>query len=140
MILNDYFILTESEKFLKEVIKTYKGDNDRLADDEQYATVIKEMEKQLGTQLPSLTMFNRPAESMRFMFELAKSDNTKSALDFGADQNDYLKGIRNAFEDGPLPDFADVKRFFPPAGGFVTSDETGFHIMLFGLKPEKADK
>ncbi len=140
MILDDYFILTESKEFLKHIIKVNQGDEDSLADDEEYAKIIKEMERQLGTQLPSITTFNRPAESMRLMFDLAGSDNTKELMNQGAEDNDYVRRLRDVFEDSPLPEFDDIKHYFPPAGGFVTSDDTGFHIMFFGLKPGKPEE
>ena len=121
-----------AREFLKLVIKTNKGDEKSLADDEEFAKVIKQMERQLGTQLPSITMFNRPAESMRMIFEAAKSENTKSLIDRGAEENQYVQRLRDVFEDSPLPDFDSVKHFFPPAGGFITSDETGTQSRCIG--------
>jgi hypothetical protein len=139
MILDDYFIVTESRKFMQTIIETNKGDNKTLADDEEYKNIIKQMERQLGTQVPSITMFNRPAEQMKSLFDAAKSENTKSLLERGAEENEYVRGLRNAYEDNPLPDFEDVKRYFPPAGGFVVSDQTGFHFLFFGMKPKPAE-
>ena len=134
-IIGDYLVITESRKFFEEMVKVYNGNAKPLGQDEDYTNMIREMERNLGTQAPSVTFFNRPAEQMRVMFEVADSDNTRELLNYGAEENEYVKGLRNVFEDTPLPAFEDVERYFPPAGGFVTSDETGFHLMVFSLKP-----
>ena len=136
MIIDDYLIVSDSKEFLKHIIEVNRKEKKALADDEDYKKIIKEMEKLLSTQLPSMTFFNRPSEQIRTFFEAAKSDNTKALMERGSEGNKYVKKLRDAFEDSPLPDFEHVKKYFPPAGGFVVSDDSGFHFMAFSLKPD----
>ncbi len=136
MILDEYLIIADSKEFLKHIIEVSRGEKKALAEDEDYKKIIKEMEKLLSSQLPSITFFNRPSEQMRTFFEAAKSENTKALMSRGAEQNKYVQKLKNSFEDSPLPDFEHVKKYFPPAGGFVVSDDSGFHFLAFSLKPD----
>jgi hypothetical protein len=37
-------------------------------------------------------------------------------------------------EDNPLPDWEEIRDFFASSGGFITSDDSGYHALLFNLK------
>ena len=73
---------------------------------------------------------------MRFLFGLASSDETKSFMAGQAENNKYVAGIRQRFDDNPLPDFDEMKKYFRPSGGFAVSDDTGYHFLAFGLRPD----
>ena len=53
-----------------------------------------------------------------------------------AEGNERARGFIDAFKDNPLPDFDDVKKYFAPSGAFITSDDTGYHMLGFTLKPD----
>jgi hypothetical protein len=43
-------------------------------------------------------------------------------------------------DDNPLPNFADLEHYFQPQGGFMTSDDTGFHFLAFEMKSNDEDE
>jgi len=68
------------------------------------------------------------------LYELYNSDSTRALISRGAEDNKYLDSIRGRMEDNPLPEFDDMKKYFKPSGGFVLSDETGYHALVFTLR------
>ena len=55
------------------------------------------------------------------------------------DRNKYVAGLQGRLKDNPLPEFDDLKKYFKPAGGYVLSDETGYHVLLFALRGDPAE-
>ena len=49
----------------------------------------------------------------------------------------YIGRFRQVFEDNQLPDFEELRPFFAPSGGFITDDDTGYHMMTFQLKYDR---
>jgi hypothetical protein len=135
-IVDDYFIFSENPAALRYVMDTAKGDHESLANSEGYKTIMTHMKRQLGTNVPSLTMYSNPAEQMEWMFELVKSEDVDGLLAAGAEDNRFVAGLRDAIKENPLPDFEDVAKYFPPSGGFMTVDEAGYHFMVFQLRSE----
>ena len=131
---NSLIISFENPKLLKRAIEVSRGDAEPLFDDEKFKYVADQMTKLLGTDVPGAIFYSRPEETMRWLFRVAGSDDTKGFLDEIAEDNVYAQRIRDAIKDNPLPDFDDVKEYFQPSGMFVTNDETGYHILGFQLK------
>ncbi len=138
--VGDNFILTESKAFFERVIRTYNGDEPKLADDELFRRTTEEMVRLLDTGLPSVTMYQRPDLAFRMWFDLLKTENTQSLLARGADQNKYVRGLKRVVDENPLPEFDEVKHYFAPSGAFIVNDETGFHLLAFQFKPEDVNK
>ena len=81
-------------------------------------------------------MISRPADTFKMFFELAQNEDTRGFLDEMADDNDYAKGVRDAIENNPLPDFEDIRKYFQPSGMYFTNDDTGYHMLGFQMKSD----
>ena len=138
--IDDYLIITETKDFFEHIVDTHKGDEPKLADDELYKQTTGEMVRLLGTNMPSMTMFQRPDLTFRMWFDLVKSENTRDLLTQGSEENKYVAGLKRVIEENPLPDFDDVAHYFAPSGAFVVNDETGFHFLAFQVKADKIQK
>ncbi len=134
--IGESFVITESTEFFEYLIDTQAGDHPRMADDDDYQSILDEMRRLLGTEMPSVTMYTRPAETFRMFFDLAQSDNTRELLARGAEDNKYLAGLKRAYDEHPLPPFDVVAHYFPPQGAFVVNDDTGFHFLAFQRRAE----
>jgi len=138
-IVGNYLVISpQSQEFLRHVIDTDQGEFESLADNQEYERVSEQMTRLLGTDMPSGMLYARPVETFRFMFELTKDDGVRSFLASQADKSPYIGGVQNAFTNHPLPDFSDLEHYFQPQGGFMTSDDSGFHFLIFELAPEEA--
>lgn len=134
--IGDHFVITDSTSFFEHLIETFQGEHPRMADDRDYEQVMRDMRNLLGTEMPSMTMYAEPAQSFKILFNLAESDNTRDLLNAGAENNRYLADIQRAMEDHPLPPFEEIAHYFPPQGGFVVNDDTGFHFLAFQRRAE----
>ena len=134
-IVGDYLLLTDSEDFLKEAIRATKDDDKSLAQDPDYAKVIRQIRKQLDGKEPGLITYNRPEQSFRMFYDLAQSDNVREVLSSRGEQVPFLKSLGETLADNKLPEFEHFLKYMAPAGGMLVNDESGMHYMAFSLKP-----
>ena len=135
-IVDNYLILSDSRPFIEKAIDTLKEDAPALKDDEQFTRVSRHMKRLLGTSVPGGVVFSRPDRSLELLYDMAKSDAAKSFLQRGAEENDIVSSFKKVIDENPLPDWNELREFFAPTGMFVTSDETGIHILGFQLKSD----
>ncbi|MEM9413339.1 MAG: DUF3352 domain-containing protein, partial [Planctomycetota bacterium] len=133
-ILDDHLIIADSPEFMKRAIETSQGESPALVDDEQFQYVSEQMTRLLGTDVPGAIIYSCPEETFKMFFNVAKNDDTRGFLDRMAEDNKYAQGVRDAIENNPLPEFEDIKQYFPPSGAFITNDDTGYHLLGFQLK------
>lgn len=136
-IVGNSLIISESPKFMELAIDTFQGNSDSLAGDAKYTEVTDHITRLLKSDLPSMSMYSRPDEQFRNLFEVAGSDGVKDFLDQQAENFEFAGGLAQALEDNPLPSFDDLSSYLAPSGAFVTNDETGLHMLAFQLKSEK---
>jgi hypothetical protein len=138
-IIDDYLVISDSEKLFKKAIETTKDDDRSLASDPDYARVMKEIRKQLDGKQPGLVTYTRPEESFRYIYDLAKSDTTRTILEERSEDDDarFLKSLKSAMDENELPEFEHFLKYMAPAGSVLINDESGLHYMAFSLKPIK---
>lgn len=133
-ILGETLIISDSADFVRLAIDTERGSAPRLADLKDFKTVGKKMTSLLQSDMPAAVMFSQPALVMEQFYEIAKGDDAKNFLTEASEDNPFVDGVRRAMEDHPLPDFADLKKYFAPQGAFITSDDTGYHLLQFEMR------
>jgi hypothetical protein len=133
-IVGDYFVISDSTGLLEHVISTKNNAKLTLANELEYKLVASRIARQSGQSRPSMICFNRPEKGMRLLYDLAVSDQTRSLLEDGSQDNPALRALSEALKDQPLPAFEELAKYLAPAGGMLTSDEAGLHYMTFGLK------
>lgn len=135
-ILDHDVILSDSRAFIEKAIDTVKDETPALKNDEQFSRISRHMKRLLGTSVPGAVLFNRPDRSMEVVYDMVKSEAAKTFLKRGAEDNEVVGRFKQVLDDNPLPDFAEIKPLFAPTGMFVTSDETGVHLLGFQLKSD----
>jgi hypothetical protein len=133
-ILGDYLVLTDSVPFLKQCVVAESDSEKSLAAALDFKLIASKVSRQAGGVKPGMLTFNRPEEGMRMLYDLAQGDDVRQMLGRQAANNDFFRSVEQAMKDNPLPPFAVLARYLAPAGGMMTSDETGFHYTSFGLK------
>jgi hypothetical protein len=71
---------------------------------------------------------------MKMLYELAQAEDTKKLLESNTENNRFLQVVDKALKDNPLPPFTVISKYLAPGGGFLVSDETGFHYASFQLR------
>ena len=134
-IVDRALIASDSRAFIEHAIDTFKGDGSKLAENEEFTKVSRHMTRLLGTAVPGGVLYTRPDESLRLWYEMAKSDDTRKMLERGAEENAFAAAVARTVAEHPLPDYEELRQYFAPAGAFVTSDDTGIHLLMFQLTP-----
>ena len=135
-LLNDQLVICDSVQALERVVDTDRGDEPAMADDDLFRMVTSKMTRLLGTDMPAALFYSRPAESIKMWMEIAQSEDTRDLMDETAIENQFVAGLVQAMDDNPLPDFEEIRQYFPPQGSFITDDETGYHFLAFSVKSE----
>ena len=135
-IIENHFFLSGSPQCMELMINTLRGDKKSLSESEQFKTVSRKMTNLLGTDMPCFMVYQDPREIMRAMMDAARLEKTGPLLDL-ANGNKYAEGIRRAMQDHPIPPFESVEQYFQPSGMFITSEESGFHMLAFQISSEE---
>jgi hypothetical protein len=133
-IVGDYLLISDRPGALEHCIATTADSSRSLATDLEFKLVASKIKRQPGGTAMGMLSFNRPEEGMRMIYDLAKAENTKEFLNSRGEENSFLKSVNKAMEDNPLPPFAVIAQYLAPGGGFLSSDETGFHYASFQMK------
>lgn len=135
-IVGDYLVFSDAVDFMRDAIKNEKNPDETLADDPDYKKLLREINRQLDGKKPALITFQRPAETFRMLFDAVADGDTQDAILDRAEDNPFFGAMQKAFIDNELPDFDDMEKYFVPAAGVMTNDETGFHYMAFSQKAD----
>jgi len=135
-IIEGTLVAADSIAFIKYAVDTYKGENATLAEDPQFKQVSRQMANLLGTDMPAAIFYSQPGPMMESMLDMAKGDDVKGMLERGGEENRFVRNFKRALDDNPLPDWDEIRDFFAASGGFITSDDSGYHALLFQLKSQ----
>lgn len=135
-IIGDTLLLSDSEELVFKAIDTHQGGEDRLADADDFRLVLDTVRSQTGEFKPSAVTFSRPEKGLEFIYNLGMGDDAQSALQAGAENNDFLRILNSAFLDHPLPPFEEISKYLAPSGGVLFNRPTGLHFLSFTLNPE----
>ena len=136
-IIDQTLVISDSVAFIKHAIETSKGNHPPLSENTEFVNITRKMTNLLGTDMPAALMYSQPGPTMESMLNVARGDDVKSFLDQQGEGNSYIKNFKRALDDHPLPEWDEIKGFFRPSGGFITSDDSGYHALLFQLKAEQ---
>jgi hypothetical protein len=136
-IVGNYLLMSFSSRsmeFIEHAIDTEEGDTESLANDATFQSVTQTMTRLLKTDMPCMMTYQNPEHAFRMIFELVNSEETRTFISGQVENNEYLAGIKQRFDDNPLPDFDDVRKYFRPSGGYAVADDTGYHFLAFSLR------
>ncbi len=139
-IVGEYLVFSDSIDFMKEAINNERNPDDVLAGDPDYKSLLREVTRQLDGRKPALITYSRPAETFRMLFDAVKNEQTQAAIGDRAEDQALFDALKKAVVDNELPDFDDMVKYFPPAIGVMTNDETGFHYLAFSKKADLEDE
>lgn len=131
-IVGNYLLGADRESLLERAIVVSSDASQSLAEALDYKLIMSKVSRLSGGK-PSATTFQRPEESMRWLYSLASSEQTRQQLR-GENRPTFFKDVDQALSKNPLPPFAVIEQYLAPGGGLVTDDDTGVHYMSFTLR------
>lgn len=135
-VLEDYFFFSDDTYLIDEVISAKEGRRDLLSDSEEYKLISEKIKQQLREKESSVLMFQRPQESLRVFYEMARDPANKQRLKDSSQNNPVFAALSQVLDKHELPPFSVVEKYLTPTGAFVTEDESGLHYTAFSLKRE----
>jgi len=135
-IVGDWLLLSDSRQLLEHAMRANSGSVPRLSSVPDYDLVASELGAQLGSDEPFMFSFSRDSESLRQVYELAKSPQIKDFVRSRGEQSPVAKRIAELIEQNDLPPFDEFKKYFAPSGAFGYDEPTGIHFGRYTLKAE----
>jgi len=135
-ILDDYLLVAGRASLYQKVLSTLGEGAPSLAGDPEFKLIAGKIRRQSGGGNPALVTFSRPEETVRWLYELAVSEQTRQGLSQQAENSRLFRALDGALKENPLPPFAVLRRYLAPGGAMVVDDPTGLHYMSFTLRRE----
>ena len=134
-IFGDCLVISlNSDKLMKTMIDTHLGEGDKLVDDENYSRIVDESQLLLGNELPMANFYVDLKRQLKWMMEVINTEQTGKVMDSAAERNKFIAGFKRRLDENPLPDFDQLEQYFSQAGGYMSDDDTGLHMLFFTLK------
>jgi hypothetical protein len=105
-----------------------------LVDAPDLKLAASEIRRRSGRAKPVMVRFVRPAEEMRWIYDVVASEQTRQLLSDQAERNMFSRGLKSALESGPLPPLALLESHLAPGGALMTVDDEGLHYTGFTLR------
>ena len=138
-IIGDNLIIADSVEAFENSIETFLGNRDSLADGEAFQDHMSSMTRLLGTQLPAAVFFADTPREFEVYLKAVDSDNLKELIASAAerDESGFVSDVKASIDEHGFPNFEDIKQYLTVSGGFVTTDDSGYHFLFFQEKPEE---
>ena len=134
-IFGDCLVISlNSDKLMRTMIDTHLGEGDQLVDDENYARIVNESQLLLDNKLPMANFYVDLKRQLKWMMEVVNMEQTEKVMDGAAEGNKFIAGFKRRLDENPLPDFDQLEQYFSQAGGYMSDDDTGLHMLFFTLK------
>ena len=137
-IFGDCLVISlDSDGLMKTLIDTNLGEGEKLGDDENYARIVEESQRLLNNELPIANFYSDPKRQFKWLLEVVNDGQAQRILGTAAKENKYLSGYKRRLDETPLPDFAQLEKYFSQTGGYMSDDDAGLHMLFFTLKTDE---
>jgi len=132
-VLGDYLLAANRPALYEKVLTSAKSANS-LGDELDYKLVTRMIGLQPGGMRPAMISFERPDESMRYLYDLVTGQSTRVGLAAQSRNNRLFGALNTALQANPLPPFEVLQKYVAPSGALIVDDETGIHYTSFSLR------
>ncbi len=133
-ILDDYLLISNQTGIYEKALTTATEGLDSLADELDFKLMVSKISRQSGGSQPAMIFFSRPETAMKWIYDLASAEQSRTFLREQGESNPFFKSLNTALEQNPLPPFEVLKRYLAPEGAMVVDDLTGIHYTAFALR------
>jgi hypothetical protein len=133
-ILDGYLLVADRGSLYQQAVTTLSRGSQSLADRAEFKLIASKIRLQAGGGKPGLVSFSQPEETVRWLYDLATSEQTRQRLSQQAENSRFFRAMDSALQQNRLPPFAVLRRYLAPGGAMATDDRTGLHYMAFTLR------
>ena len=135
-IIGDTLIATDKSNLFTRIATGAVAADQPLAKNLHYKLVASRIARLAGGKQPGAIIYSQPEEGMRFVYDLATSEDVRKSLS-DPKANEFFKTLDEALTKNPLPPYSVISQYLAPAGALATNEETGIHYVSFGLRRGK---
>lgn len=138
-IIGEQLVFSDSEEFFEYAVDTFNGDKPALADDEDFLKNADRMTKMLKSDLPAAVFHADARREIGFYLKALSNENMMKVLDAQVEKNEdgFLADMQASIEEHGFPEIEDIEQYLSTSGGFITTDDSGYHFLLFQEKPSQ---
>ncbi len=138
-LIGEHFVFSDSEEFFQFAVDTFNGDKPALGDDEDFLRQMDTMTNMLKSDLPAAVFFSDARREIGFYLKALSNDNMMDVLNHNAAKNEdgFLADMKASIEEHGFPEVEDIQQYLSTSGGFITTDDSGYHFLLFQEKPNQ---
>ena len=138
-IIGDQFVVSDSEEFFEMAIDTFNGDKIPLADDEDFQSHVDAMSKLLKTDLPAAVFYFDSVREIGFYMKAFGQDSVMEVMEGSAenDETGFIADVKASIDEHGLPAMEDIEQYLSASGGFITTDDSGYHFLFFQERPSQ---
>jgi hypothetical protein len=136
IVLGKWIIFTDSRKLLTRITQANADTLPRLVNVPEYDLVSSELGGKLDGETPFMVSFMRGADSIRQIYDLAKSPDTLRFIRASAENNPFVARMMGLLDKNELPDFEEFEKYFAPTGSFAYDETGGMHFAWFTLRAD----
>ncbi len=130
-IVGESLVICDSIEAFEMVVETYKGEVEPLRNNEDFVRMSEQMTQLLGTDMPVAMSYSNPKHQFKPLLDYLNADSTKTFLSTSAEDSDFWGTVKGVLDDHELPSMEVMSKYMAPQGWFVTSDDTGYHMLWF---------
>lgn len=139
-IVGDSIVMTDSIEAFHAIAATFNGETPSLANDEDFIKTSEKMTRLLGTDMPVALSYSQPKNQFLPWLDYANSDKTREYLSTQREEGEFWGTLNSVLDDHDLPSAGVLDKYMVPQGWFVTSDDTGYHMLWFQERLELEDE
>lgn len=133
-LVGNWVLATGRESAYRLAVGAWEGATPGLAQTKDFQAIAARIDERVDPLSLALMRFENSRENMRYLFELAATEEGRRLLEEAATRDRGARVIRNLINRKGLPPFAAVEPYLVPQGNVLISDETGLHFLTFSFR------
>ena len=132
-VIGEHFVYSDSEEFFQNAVDAFNGDKPRLGDDQDFLERGETMTKMLKSDLPAAVLYSDDRREVEFYLKAFTNDNMMEVLNASLekDESGFYTDLKASIDENGLPDAEDIAQYLSTSGGFITTDDSGYHFLFF---------
>jgi len=139
--VDGWILVADRKSAFQRALATLEGTSPGLAESPEFRQMASRVDERVNPlELASMT-YEFPRENLRYLFELAQTDEGRRRLEEAASTQRWAQAILSFTNKQGLPPFAVIEKYLVPQGSVLLSDESGLHYLTFTFRevPEEGN-
>jgi hypothetical protein len=135
-MLGSTLLFSDAISSVEQAVRTESNGDQLLSDSIEFKMVRDQIKKQLKDKESSIMFYQRPEESLRLFYDLAKDPENVGRLEQMSTNNPFFTSLVTALKSRDLPPFEVIAKYLAPSGAYVVEEEDGLHYTAFSMRRE----